>query len=109
MTKYQQQMFKLPSPIQEVQNHHFGFPLFVKREDLIHPVISGNKYRKLKYNLQELEQTGYHGIISFGGVFSNHLHALAGVSELYNISAVAILRGKTTHQIPPWPTSGKKG
>ncbi|MBP6398504.1 MAG: hypothetical protein KBF57_09495, partial [Saprospiraceae bacterium] len=68
-------MFKLPSPIEVVNNHPFSFQLWVKRDDLIHPQISGNKYRKLKYNLQQFSQSDNEGILTFGGVYSNHLHA----------------------------------
>ncbi|HRG66958.1 MAG TPA: hypothetical protein PLV12_14165, partial [Saprospiraceae bacterium] len=70
-------MFRLPSPIEVVNNHPFSFQLWVKRDDLIHPQISGNKYRKLKYNLQQFPDAGKQGILTFGGVYSNHLHATA--------------------------------
>ncbi|MDX1328511.1 MAG: 1-aminocyclopropane-1-carboxylate deaminase/D-cysteine desulfhydrase, partial [Arenibacter sp.] len=49
--------------------------LIVKREDLIHPYISGNKFRKLKYNLLEAQQLGHRTLVTFGGAFSNHIAA----------------------------------
>ncbi|MBL4766047.1 MAG: 1-aminocyclopropane-1-carboxylate deaminase/D-cysteine desulfhydrase, partial [Colwellia sp.] len=50
----------------------------IKRDDIIHPIISGNKWRKLKYNLQHVKQTqNINGVLSFGGCYSNHIHALA--------------------------------
>lgn len=67
--------------------------LFIKRDDLIHPIISGNKWRKLKYNLLHVEQNNLNGIITFGGAFSNHLLAVAYASKIQNIHAVGIVRG----------------
>lgn len=93
-------MFKLPTPIQEVVFSPFEFSLLSKRDDLIHPLISGNKYRKLKYNFQEFQASSARGIISFGGVFSNHLHALAAACHHQNIPCVAIIRGEDHHPHP---------
>lgn len=87
-------MFKLPSPLQEVSNHDLDFTLFTKRDDAIHPLISGNKYRKLKYNIVDFRSAGGRGIISFGGVYSNHLHALAAMCSHEKIPLVAIVRGE---------------
>lgn len=70
-----------------------GFELYVKREDLIHKEISGNKYRKLKYNLLHYHNSDYKGIISFGGAYSNHLHALAALCKFESIPSVGIVRG----------------
>lgn len=75
-----------------------GISLFFKREDLIHPIISGNKWRKLKGYLSEYERTKAKGIISFGGAYSNHLYALAYVGVLYNIPTAAIIRGEELQQ-----------
>jgi 1-aminocyclopropane-1-carboxylate deaminase/D-cysteine desulfhydrase-like pyridoxal-dependent ACC family enzyme len=94
-------MFKLPTPIQEVVYSPFEFSLSSKRDDLIHPLISGNKYRKLKYNFQAFHTSSARGIISFGGVFSNHLHALAAACHHENIPCAAVIRGED-HQ--PHPT-----
>ena len=90
-------MFKLPTPIQEVVFSPFEFTLWSKRDDLIHPLISGNKYRKLKYNLLAFRTSSSKGIISFGGVYSNHLHALAAACNHQNIPCVAIVRGEDHH------------
>ena len=54
-----------------------GLQLFLKREDKIHEVISGNKYRKLKYNLIKAKELGYNGLLTFGGAYSNHIPAVA--------------------------------
>lgn len=68
--------------------------LFIKRDDLLHPIISGNKWRKLKYNIELVEKNNYNGILSFGGAFSNHLLALAYLCKLKNIQSVGIVRGE---------------
>ena len=53
-----------------------GIQVFVKRDDLIHPIISGNKWRKLKNYIQTFSLNEHSGILSFGGAYSNHLFAL---------------------------------
>ena len=67
--------------------------LFVKRDDLTHPLISGNKWRKLKYNLAYAKEQNISNLISFSGAFSNHLYALAGASRLFGFSTNVIVRG----------------
>ena len=67
--------------------------IYFKREDLIHPIISGNKFRKLKYNIKEAQKINKTHIISFGGAYSNHLLALSYVGKLYGLSTVGIIRG----------------
>jgi 1-aminocyclopropane-1-carboxylate deaminase len=89
-----QEPFNLPSPIHSVDGDMFNFHLDVKREDLIHPLIKGNKYRKLKYNLKEFSDKKYEGIITFGGAYSNHLHATAALGHTYNIPTIGIIRGE---------------
>ena len=85
---------QLPSPI-----HSFCFPeipertIFIKRDDLIHHEISGNKWRKLKYNIKFALDNNYRGIISFGGAFSNHLYALAAACDLVGLECIAYVRG----------------
>jgi 1-aminocyclopropane-1-carboxylate deaminase len=65
------------------------------RLDLIHPIISGNKWFKLKYNLQQARlNNNYNGIITFGGGFSNHLIAAAAAAKEYGYKITAIVRGK---------------
>ena len=66
----------------------------IKRDDLLDPIISGNKWRKLKYNLQHVKEKGYQGILSFGGAYSNHIHALAYACNKYSLNAVGIIRGE---------------
>jgi 1-aminocyclopropane-1-carboxylate deaminase/D-cysteine desulfhydrase-like pyridoxal-dependent ACC family enzyme len=68
--------------------------LVVKREDLIHPWVSGNKWRKLKYNLNHCIDEGFPGIITFGGAYSNHLYAVAGACHLLGLKSIGIVRGE---------------
>lgn len=66
----------------------------IKRDDLIHPQISGNKWRKLKYNLEFAKLRGYQEILSFGGAYSNHIHALAYAGQHYGLKTIGIIRGE---------------
>ncbi|MDO6444748.1 pyridoxal-phosphate dependent enzyme [Colwellia sp. 1_MG-2023] len=66
----------------------------IKRDDLIDPIISGNKWRKLKYNLKHVKENGYKGIISFGGAYSNHIHALAFACKQHDLLAIGVIRGE---------------
>lgn len=67
--------------------------LSILREDLIHPEISGNKYRKLKYNFIEAEKHGFKKLLTFGGAFSNHIAATAAAGQLHNFETIGIIRG----------------
>ena len=68
--------------------------LWLKREDLIHPHVSGNKWRKLKYYLQDFKRSGKDVILTFGGAFSNHLTATAALGNMANIPTKAMVRGE---------------
>jgi 1-aminocyclopropane-1-carboxylate deaminase len=83
----------VPTPIMELGQIH-GVRLLVKRDDLIHEDISGNKWRKLKLNLQHCLEQSYEGIISFGGAFSNHIYSLSAACDILNLPFVAIIRGE---------------
>lgn len=78
-----------------------GITLAVKRDDLLHPVISGNKWRKLKYALMPAIAAKTKHIISFGGGFSNHVHALGYCCHQLNIQFTAIIRGDYSHNPSP--------
>lgn len=67
--------------------------LFIKREDEIHPFVSGNKFRKLKYNLQEAKNDQQKTLLTFGGAFSNHLVATAVAANLNGFNSIGIVRG----------------
>jgi len=71
----------------------YGVHLDIRREDLIHPHISGNKFRKLKYNIIEAREQGFESLLTFGGAYSNHIAATAYAGKLYNIRTIGIIRG----------------
>ncbi|UII74815.1 pyridoxal-phosphate dependent enzyme [Flagellimonas sp. HMM57] len=71
-----------------------GVTLHIKREDTIHPFISGNKYRKLKYNLIEAKKLGYGTLLTFGGAFSNHIAAAAYAGNTSGIKTIGVVRGE---------------
>ncbi len=68
--------------------------LFLKRDDKLHPVISGNKWRKLKYIIAHALELGYTHIVSMGGAYSNHLHALAWIGKELGIKTTGLIRGE---------------
>ena len=70
-----------------------NYQLFIKREDQIHPLVSGNKFRKLKYNLQEALDQKQTTLLTFGGAFSNHILATAVAGELTGLKTIGIIRG----------------
>lgn len=70
-----------------------GIELYVKREDLLHDEISGNKFRKLKYNFKEAKRLGISKIVTFGGAYSNHIAATAAAGRIYGMQTVGIIRG----------------
>lgn len=68
--------------------------LTIKRDDMIHPFISGNKWRKLKYNVDEMLRQGKDHVVTFGGVWSNHLLATACAAAKFQLKATAFVRGE---------------
>ena len=71
-----------------------GIELFIKREDKLHPIISGNKFRKLKYNIQEAKRLGHTTLLTFGGAFSNHILAVAGAGAEFGFKTIGVIRGE---------------
>ncbi len=91
-------MIKLPPyniPITEISLEE-NVRLFIKREDLIHPFVSGNKYWKLFYNIENYLQQNIEKplIITFGGAFSNHISAVSYLGKQLNIKTIGIIRGE---------------
>jgi len=92
------------SPIQEIEDDLLrgsGIRLFLKREDLIHKNVSGNKWRKLKYNLIEAARSGHSTLLSFGGAYSNHIHATAASAREAGFHSIGIIRGEKTIPLNP--------
>ena len=88
MIQVENQFVKLPL-LSEKQ-----ITLYIKREDLIHPLISGNKFRKLKYNIAEAKAKGHSTLLTFGGAFSNHIAATAYAGKEYGLKTIGIIRGE---------------
>ena len=74
--------------------HEKGVQLYLKREDTIHPLISGNKYRKLKYNLHEAKVQDQHTLLTFGGAYSNHIAATAYAGHKHGFRTIGVIRGE---------------
>lgn len=94
----------LPSPVTQIKNKLLddkNIQLFIKRDELIHPVIQGNKWRKLKHNILQAEKKGRNTLLSFGGAYSNHLHALAAAGKQLNLKTIGIIRGEKPKRLNP--------
>ena len=94
----------LPSPVTQIKTPLLSekkIKLFIKRDELIHPVVQGNKWRKLKYNLIEAQKTNTKTLLSFGGAYSNHLHALAYAGNQLGIKTIGIIRGEAPQVLNP--------
>jgi 1-aminocyclopropane-1-carboxylate deaminase len=94
--QFEKQFLRLPSAIDEIHDELFdqkGIRVFVKRDDLIHPIISGNKWRKLREYIQIAQFNEHKHLISFGGAYSNHLYALAFAAKELGFAATGIIRG----------------
>lgn len=92
-----------PTPVQEI-NHDVlkkaGVRLLIKREDLNHPDVSGNKWWKLKYNLAAAKQKDQ-TILTFGGAFSNHIYATAAAAHELKLKSIGIVRGEEIVPLNP--------
>jgi len=85
------------TPIQEIKSSLLDkkqIRLMIKREDLNHPIISGNKFRKLKYNLLKAREIGETTLLTFGGAYSNHIYAVAGAGKAFGFKTIGIIRGE---------------
>jgi 1-aminocyclopropane-1-carboxylate deaminase len=79
----------------------FDVSVNVLRLDKCHPLLSGNKWYKLKYNLLEFQQQPELPILSFGGAYSNHLHALAAAGKLFGMRTIGVVRGEMPAPLNP--------
>lgn len=78
-----------------------GIELAIKRLDLVHPLLSGNKFFKLKYNLGKAISGGFDKILTFGGAYSNHIYATAEAAKAANINSIGIIRGEKVEPLNP--------
>src|ERR1700749_2368934 len=89
--------FEIFSPVHQIKNKLFderGLNVFIKRDDLIHPIISGNKWRKLKYILKKASAQNKTHLVTFGGAYSNHLLATAAAAAKFGFKSTGIVRGE---------------
>ncbi|MXV37066.1 pyridoxal-phosphate dependent enzyme [Flavobacteriaceae bacterium Ap0902] len=89
-------MFQIHIPACPIQSliDRGGIQLDILREDFNHPLIQGNKFRKLKYNLMEARQKGFQTLLTFGGAYSNHIHATAAAGNAFGFKTIGIIRGE---------------
>lgn len=96
--------FPINSPLQTLRHPLLtakGVELIVKRDDLIHPYISGNKWRKLKYTLLDAQEKSKNHLVTFGGAYSNHLLATACAGHLFGFQTSAFVRGEEHEPLNP--------
>ena len=95
---------RLPSPVREIDDERFaghGVRLLLKRDDLIHPDLIGNKWRKLAPNLRA---AAGRPLVTFGGAYSNHLRATAAAGRLLGLATIGVVRGQELADRPLNPS-----
>ena len=88
---------RLPSPLETLVDERLataGVEAMLKRDDLIHPDLPGNKWRKLKYNLRAAREAGHNVLLTFGGAYSNHIQATAAAGYYFGFSTIGVIRGE---------------
>ena len=96
---YDHQLSYHPTPLKEIQSRllkESHVKLLIKCEYLNHPFISGNKWWKLKYNLEQAVQRKHHTLLTFGGAYSNHIYATAAAAKELGLKSIGIIRGEET-------------
>ncbi|MDR7384516.1 1-aminocyclopropane-1-carboxylate deaminase/D-cysteine desulfhydrase [Promicromonospora iranensis] len=94
----------LPSPVEVLDDARLdaaGVRVLLKRDDLIHPELPGNKWRKLKYNLGAARTAGASTLLTFGGAYSNHIRAVAAAGALFGFETVGVIRGEAHDPLNP--------
>lgn len=92
------------TPIQEIHDmalEKAGLRLLIKREDLNHPLVSGNKWWKLKYNLMEAAQKNFKTLLTYGGAYSNHIFATAAAASELGFKSIGVIRGEEVLPLNP--------
>ena len=84
----------MESTNQKISLENTNVSLYIKREDLLHPYVSGNKFRKLKYNLVRAKSENKKTLLTFGGAFSNHILAVAAAGKEQGFKTIGIIRGE---------------
>lgn len=89
--------FHIPSPLQRVNHSALeenDIELYIKRDDLIHAEVSGNKWRKLRLNFEQARFKGKKTVLTFGGAHSNHIAATAKAAQIFGMNSIGIIRGE---------------
>ena len=92
------------SPLQPLHSpflDNAGITLFVKRDDLIHAQFGGNKWRKLKYNLNVARENDCQTLLTFGGAWSNHIYATAAAGHYFGFKTIGYIRGEKHEPLNP--------
>jgi 1-aminocyclopropane-1-carboxylate deaminase/D-cysteine desulfhydrase-like pyridoxal-dependent ACC family enzyme len=95
---------RLPSPLTRLDDERMerhGITLLLKRDDLIHPEIPGNKWRKLKYTLAAAREAGATTLLTFGGAYSNHIRATAAAGRRFGFRTIGVIRGEEHRPLNP--------
>lgn len=95
---------RVPSPDFEIEDDRLaaaGVRVVLKRDDLIHPEVPGNKWRKLKYNIATARALGFETLLTFGGAFSNHIRATAAVGAYCGFTTIGVIRGEVHLPLNP--------
>jgi 1-aminocyclopropane-1-carboxylate deaminase/D-cysteine desulfhydrase-like pyridoxal-dependent ACC family enzyme len=88
---------RVPSPLVALDDDRiapYGLRLSLKRDDLIHPDLPGNKWRKLKYNIEAAAEQGHRTLLTFGGAYSNHIRATAAAGRRFGFATIGVIRGE---------------
>lgn len=85
-----------------------GIEVWIKRLDQVHPLASGNKFFKLKYNLEKAISENHDTILTFGGAYSNHIYATAAAAKSLGLHSIGIIRGEETLPLNPTLASAKE-
>lgn len=104
VTPFDEWGLRLPSPLQEIADdrlHARDVRLLLKRDDLIHPDIPGNKWRKLHHNLVAATALNRRALLTFGGAYSNHLRATAAVCHRLGLASIGVVRGEERLPLNP--------
>ncbi len=91
----------------ELPGSEISANIYIKREDKFHPAISGNKWRKLKYNLIEAKKQRKKILLTFGGAYSNHIYATAAAGKLFGFRTIGLIRGEEHLPLNPTLTFAK--
>src|SRR5258705_11431420 len=102
--------------ISNITPDKISFPVFIEKNvevsvlrlDKIHPLISGNKWFKLRYYLEEAKQQKKNTIITFGGAWSNHIAATAAACKICGLNSIGIIRGEEPENFSPTLTEARQ-